>query len=47
MRVETDGINLGKMLVRRKVREWNKEKVAKGMIDTGPSAPGSSPIQPG
>ena len=28
------GMNLGRMLVRMKVREWNKEKVANGIMDT-------------
>lgn len=28
------GMNLGRMLVRRKVNEWNREKVANGIIDT-------------
>lgn len=32
----TYGINLGRMLVRRNVNEWNREKVANGIIDTGP-----------
>jgi hypothetical protein len=30
------GMNLGRMLVLKNVNEWNREKVANGMIDTGP-----------
>lgn len=29
------GMNFGRMLVRRNVNVWNREKVANGMIDTG------------
>jgi hypothetical protein len=31
----TYGTNLGMILVRRKVRQWNREKVANGMMVTG------------
>lgn len=36
--MRTHGMNLGRMLVRMKVREWKSENVAKGMMDTGRSA---------
>lgn len=40
----TYGMNLGKMFVRMKVRVWNREKVANGMIDTISSATFHPPL---
>jgi hypothetical protein len=37
-------MNLGKIFVRMKVREWNREKVANGIIDTT-RQPHSHPLQ--
>ena len=39
------GMNLGKMFVRMKVRVWNKEKVANGMIETISSATFHPPLK--